>query len=95
VAQAGDGEIVKKSLAEIENDVLLELIGAHSDYRDRKEELTRLCLSIRDILNSGRSPADQFKLVIGPFQNDFLGPFVIKQPTKRQEAFDEIIGIDA
>ncbi|MFC1495733.1 AAA family ATPase, partial [Thermodesulfobacteriota bacterium] len=46
-------------------------------------------------LNSGRSLADQFKLVIGPFQNDFLGPFVIKQPTKRQEAFDEILGIDA
>ncbi len=33
--------------------------------------------------------------MIGPFQNDFLGPFVIKQPTKRQEAFDEILGIDA
>ena len=46
-------------------------------------------------LNSGRSLADQYKLVIGPFQNDFLGPFIIKQPTKRQEAFDEILGIDA
>ncbi len=46
-------------------------------------------------LDSGRSLSDQFKLVIGPFQNDFLGPFVLKQPTKRQEAFDEILGIDA
>ena len=46
-------------------------------------------------LDSGRSLADQFKLVIGPFQNEFLGPFVLKQPTKRQEAFDEILGIDA
>jgi len=46
-------------------------------------------------LDSGRSLADQYKLVIGPFQNEFLGPFVIKQPTKRQEAFDEILGIDA
>ena len=46
-------------------------------------------------LATGRSLADQFKLVIGPFQNDFLGPFVIKQPTKRQDAFDEILGIDA
>jgi exonuclease SbcC len=46
-------------------------------------------------LNNGRPLAEQFKLVIGPFQNDFLGPFVIKQPTKRQEAFDEILGIDA
>ena len=46
-------------------------------------------------LANGRPLAEQFKLVIGPFQNDFLGPFVIKQPTKRQEAFDEILGIDA
>lgn len=46
-------------------------------------------------LANGRPLAEQFKLVIGPFQNDFLGPFVIKQPIKRQEAFDEILGIDA
>jgi DNA repair protein SbcC/Rad50 len=46
-------------------------------------------------LSRTRSLADQFKLVIGPFQNDFLGPFVIRQPTKRQDAFDEILGIDA
>jgi exonuclease SbcC len=46
-------------------------------------------------LDSGRPLADQFKLVIGPFQNEFLGPFVLKQPSKRQEAFDEILGIDA
>ncbi len=46
-------------------------------------------------LDSVRPLADQFKLVIGPFQNEFLGPFVLKQPAKRQEAFDEILGIDA
>ena len=46
-------------------------------------------------LESGRALADQFKLVIGPFQNEFLGPFVLKQPARRQEAFDEILGIDA
>ena len=46
-------------------------------------------------LDNGRPLAEQFKLVIGPFQNDFLGPFVIRQSTKRQEAFDEILGIDA
>lgn len=46
-------------------------------------------------LSTARSLADQFKLVIGPFQNEFLGPFVIRQPTKRQTAFDEILGIDA
>lgn len=46
-------------------------------------------------LSNGRPLAEQFKLVIGPFQNEFLGPFIIKQQTKRQEAFDEILGIDA
>lgn len=46
-------------------------------------------------LDNGRPLAEQFKLVIGPFQNDFLGPFVLKQTTKRLEAFDEILGIDA
>ncbi len=46
-------------------------------------------------LANGRPLAEQFKLVIGPFQNDFLGPFVIRQPIKRQEAFDEVLGIDA
>ena len=46
-------------------------------------------------LDNGRALAEQFKLVIGPLQNDFLDPFVIRQSTKRQEAFDEILGIDA
>ncbi len=45
-------------------------------------------------LANGRPLPDQFKLVIGPFQNEFLGPFIIRQSTKRQEAFDEILGID-
>ncbi len=45
-------------------------------------------------LDNGRRLAEQFKLVIGPFQNDFLGPFVIRQATRRKDAFDEILGID-
>lgn len=52
---------------------------------------------IRELLglSKGRSLADQFKLVIGPFQSEFLGPFIYKQTTKRKEAFDEILGIDS
>ncbi|MEI8033505.1 MAG: SMC family ATPase [Chlorobiaceae bacterium] len=45
-------------------------------------------------LDNGRPLAEQFKLVIGPFQNEFLGPFIIKQTMSRQEAFDKILGID-
>lgn len=52
---------------------------------------------IRELLglSRGRSLAEQFKLVIGPFQSEFLGPFVKKQTTKRKEDFDEILGIDS
>lgn len=52
---------------------------------------------IRELLglSRGRSLAEQFKLVIGPFQSEFLGPFVKKQVTKRKEDFDEILGIDS
>jgi exonuclease SbcD len=57
--RAGGEEIVKKSLAEIEHDVLIELIGAHSDYQDRKEELAQLCLSIRNIVLKGDADDDE------------------------------------
>ncbi|MGB9079838.1 MAG: SMC family ATPase [Desulfuromonadaceae bacterium] len=60
----------------------------------RMEETEARVAEILGLAN-GRPLAEQFKLVIGPFQNDFLGPFVIKQATKRQDAFDEILGIDA
>ncbi len=59
VARAGGEEIVKKSLAEIENDVLHELIGTHSKYRGREEELTRLSLSIRDLVLKGDVEDDE------------------------------------
>jgi DNA repair exonuclease SbcCD nuclease subunit len=50
VSRTGGEEVVKKSLAEIESDVLHELIGAHSKYQGREEELTRLSLAIRDLV---------------------------------------------
>lgn len=62
------------------------------EHKDSKETETRLKELLG--LNSGRSLAEQFELVIGPFQHEFLGPFVIKQPTKRRDKFDEILGID-
>jgi DNA repair protein SbcD/Mre11 len=46
-------EKVKKSLAEIERDVLKELIGAKSEYQGREEELVRLSLAIRDLVLKG------------------------------------------
>lgn len=50
---------------------------------------------LRELLGLDRSRplAEQFRQVIGPLQNDFLGPFVLKG-TRRQEAFDQILGVD-
>ncbi|MDY0211795.1 MAG: SMC family ATPase [Desulfuromonadaceae bacterium] len=62
------------------------------EHKDSKETEARLKELLG--LNSGRSLAEQFELVIGPFQHEFLGPFVIKQPSKRRDKFDEILGID-
>jgi DNA repair protein SbcD/Mre11 len=52
-------EVIKKSLTEIEHDVLLELIGAHSEYKDTKEELAQLCISIRDAVLKGDAGDDE------------------------------------
>ena len=59
VARTGGEEVVKKSLAEIENDVLHDLIGAHSQYSGREEALTRLSLSIRDLVLKGDVEDDE------------------------------------
>jgi len=63
------------------------------EHKDIKETEARLKELLG--LDNGRSLAEQFELVIGPFQNEFLGPFVIRQATKRRDKFDEILGIDA
>ncbi|RLB67775.1 MAG: SMC family ATPase [Deltaproteobacteria bacterium] len=98
VFQPGDDETYQASRTVGSNSkwLLARKIGEDfevEDHANAEETQNR----IKELLglDNGRSLADQFKLVIGPFQNDFLGPFVIKQPTKRQEAFDEILGIDA
>jgi exonuclease SbcC len=98
VFQPGDGETYQASRTVGSNSkwLLARKIGEDFEVEDHANaEETQVRIKELLGLDNGRSLADQFKLVIGPFQNDFLGPFVIKQPTKRQEAFDEILGIDA
>jgi DNA repair protein SbcD/Mre11 len=53
VTRSGSGEDVKRSLAEIERDVLGELISANSSYKERKDELVSLALAIRDQVLKG------------------------------------------
>ena len=98
VLRGDDGETyrVSRTVGAAAKWLLAKEIGGSFEVEDhaRMEETEARVAEILGLAN-GRPLAEQFKLVIGPFQNDFLGPFVIKQATKRQEAFDEILGIDA
>lgn len=59
VSGGGGEEKVKKSLAEIERDVLAELVGANSQYQGREEELVRLSLALRDLVLKGEVEGEE------------------------------------
>ncbi|MEZ4599479.1 MAG: SMC family ATPase [Syntrophotaleaceae bacterium] len=65
-------------------------VEEHKDGVETEDRLKKLLG-----LDNGRPLAEQFERVIGPFQNDFLGPFIIRQPSRRRDEFDAILGIDA
>ncbi|MFH2122484.1 MAG: exonuclease SbcCD subunit D [Pseudomonadota bacterium] len=64
-ARSNGEEVVKKSLSEIEMDVLHELIGAHSKYQGREEELAKLSLTIRDLVMKGDVEDDELLGLFG------------------------------
>lgn len=59
VSSAGEGETAKKSLEEIEQDVLRDLITAGSDYQGREDELIRLSMSLRNAVIKGGVDGDE------------------------------------
>ncbi len=58
VSSAGEGDSSKKSLEEIEHEVLHDLIKAGSDYKGREDELIRLSISLRDAVQKGDVDGD-------------------------------------
>jgi DNA repair exonuclease SbcCD nuclease subunit len=66
VAGGSGEEKVKKSLAEIERDVLGELIQSSSEYQGRGEELVALSLAIRDLVLKGDVEGEELlELLLG------------------------------
>jgi DNA repair exonuclease SbcCD nuclease subunit len=59
IVSSSEREQSKKSLVEIENDVLHELIGASSAYQGREAELSRLAIAIRDLVLKGEVDGDE------------------------------------
>ncbi len=85
---------VSRTVAKASKWLLAKKVGGEfevEEHKDSKETEGRIKQLLG--LNNGRALAEQFELVIGPFQHEFLGPFVIKQATKRRDKFDEILGI--
>lgn len=85
---------VSRTVSKASKWLLAKKVGGEfevEEHKDSKETEGRIKQLLG--LNNGRALAEQFELVIGPFQHEFLGPFVIKQATKRRDKFDEILGI--
>ncbi len=59
VTRSEEGEAIKKSLTEIERDVLRELVGTKSEYQGREDELVRLSLAIRDQVLRGDAEGEE------------------------------------
>jgi len=59
LSRQADAEESQKSLAEIEADVLQELISANSEYQGREAELTQLALLLRDTVDRGEVDGDE------------------------------------
>jgi len=59
VSSVGASEGLKKSLAEIEQEVLRELIGSGSDYQGSEDELVRLSMVLRDAVQKGDIDGDE------------------------------------
>jgi exonuclease SbcD len=53
ITAGGSSDTEKKSLAEIEKDVLRELVSTKSEFKGREDELVRLSLTIRDQVIKG------------------------------------------
>ncbi len=65
VTGSGEGANIKKSLADIERDVLRELIGANSAFKGREDELTKLSLAIRDQVLKGDVEGEELLALLG------------------------------
>ena len=59
ISNTNEGEGFKKSLEEIEQDVLHDLIKSGSDYQGREDELVRLSIALRNAVQKGDLDGDE------------------------------------
>lgn len=59
LSRTAEGDASKKNLAEIEQDVLRDLIGTGSGYQGREDELMHLCMALRHAVQKGDVDGDE------------------------------------
>ena len=59
VSSSAEGETTKKTLGEIEQDVLHDLISSGSEYQGREDELIRLSMALRNAVQKGDVDGDE------------------------------------
>lgn len=64
ISSSGTDENSKRSLSEIEQDVLTELIGSGSEYQGREEELVKLSLLLRDAIQGGNADGEELLAIL-------------------------------
>lgn len=65
ISRESGAETEKKNLADIEKDVLRELISSRSEYKGREDEMVRLALAIRDQVIKGESEGEELLGLLG------------------------------
>ena len=65
VSSTNEGDGVKKSLEEIEQEVLRDLIKTGSDYQGREDELIRLSITLKNAVQKGDVDGDELLALLG------------------------------
>ncbi|HMB16003.1 MAG TPA: exonuclease SbcCD subunit D [Pelovirga sp.] len=66
VSSSEDGDGANKSLEEIEREVLHELIKSGSEYQGREDELIRLAIALKNVVQRGAVDGDELLALLDP-----------------------------
>lgn len=69
VSSTDEGDGISKSLEEIEQEVLYELITSGSEYQGREEELIRLAIALKHAVQKGGVDGDELLALLDPEGN--------------------------
>ncbi|ACM21526.1 DNA repair exonuclease SbcCD, D subunit, putative [Geotalea daltonii FRC-32] len=88
ITGSGIGEKEHRSLADIERDVLRELIGMNSEWKGKEDELVSVALTIRDHVLKGDVEGEELLGFLSNYHEDTKDT---KKPTEENNPFKAVI----